>query len=430
MFYQNYDEQLYIETQKLLVGNYDMCKNFTNLSADFVYKILYDTVGEFLTKKRNPTREAVMDELIKESYIQIFNNMANLREPRAFYMWATRIVTGVALKYIQKNNFEIISFEDESSNKNISFDRASDDKEAFLSKDIISDRSKLLVIHEKIMELSDLHHIVAQYFYYANMTIKDISETMNCSQGAVKSRINDIRNVIKNIIKEESTIEDEPTMELKSLSEVPLVWMAFRESILTIQDKQSIQRAHYIADIVGTNATKKGITEEAFKIINKTLGVNVGVTEGRIVEAPEEKKSGKKILAVILVVVVLIVLGSVFGILLKLKENKSDDKDDSVSVETSTEENSLSESEDVTSTEQDETEEQVTEETVTEEAPSTDEDLSSEEGVPNAGEGSNSAETPNVEEDVTTEETPDTTEDVPAPEDGNQGASSNNLDDN
>ena len=51
MSYQNYDEQLYIEVQKLLIGNYDMCKSFTNLSADFVYKILYDTVGEFWRRR-------------------------------------------------------------------------------------------------------------------------------------------------------------------------------------------------------------------------------------------------------------------------------------------------------------------------------------------------------------------------------------------
>lgn len=439
MSYQNYDEQLYIEVQKLLIGNYDMCKSFTNLSADFVYKILYDTVGEFLAKKNSSTKTAVMDELLKEAYIQIFNNISNLREPRAFYMWATNIVTGIALKYIQKNNFEIISFEDEVSNKNITFNRACDDKEAFLTETVINDKSKLLVIHRKIMELSDLHHVVAQYFYYANMSIKDISVAMNCSEGAVKSRINDIRNVIKVVIRDEEQDEEVPTKELKNLGEVPLVWMAFRESIATFQDKQAIQRAHYISDVVGTNATKKGISDDAIKVINKTLGVDESVTAGRIIEAPEKK--GHKVLSIILVIVLVILAGGIFGIWLKSRENNSKKDDASVSTENSTEENSLqnngqSDSTDVEITEEASTEEsteEIIEETSTEETtevPTTEDNSSAEEGVPNSGEGDITDDTPDSTSETTEGIPVDGEDNQPVPEGGNQSSSSNNLDEN
>lgn len=443
MFYQKFDEQLYIEVQRLIIGNYDMYRNFINLSADFVFKALHDTVGEFLAQKKDTDKNIIMDELIKESYIQIFNNIGNLREPRAFYMWAAKIIAGVALRYIQKDKFEIISFEDEESNKNIKFDKASDDREGFIVKNIIEDRSKLLVIYRKLMELSELHRIVVQYFYYANMSIKEISVAMNCSEGAVKSKINDIRNAIKAVSGTTSANDDEPTKEMKSLGEIPLVWMAFRESIVTYPDKVAIQRAHYIGEVVGANATATGISDDAVRAINKSLGIKEPISTSRVLETPPKKGSGKKILCIIAVIVLMLVAGGAFGIWLKSRE-KNNKKTDKATTEVTSEEDvssddnaletddenspggdAMEESTEEVTTEDDSQllEEHGTEEQTPEESTPNDGDEESEQaGTPNNAEDDTTEESSDTEENATTEST--TTEEVPsAGEEGLGGAS-------
>lgn len=240
--FQKKDEELYAVVAKAKEGNPNFYTAVYELSFRYLFKIIHDIVKN----------EYTTEDLLQETYIQIFNKLDTLQEPRAFYVWAGRIATNITLRYVQKNSREVLAAgneEDEAGE--FIFDRAAADQEMFIPEEIIMDGEKRRLLGLILDGLSAEQKLSIQYYYYEEMSVAEIAEAMNCSTGTVKSRLNYARKTIK-----EAVIQLEKTQgtKLYSLGGLPLFWLLFRDSAAAMFATPAVDAV--VETMIGSVATK------------------------------------------------------------------------------------------------------------------------------------------------------------------------------
>lgn len=212
------DEQLIQSVRKLMAGDMDSYYDMYNLSIKYIYKIIYDIVKDY----------HATEDLVQDTYLTIYNKINTLQDPNKFYAWAGRIATNFTLRYVTNSKRELLTMDSEEGAENFMFDMATQDNEAFIPESILMDKEKQRLIAQIVDGLSVEQKLSVQYFYYEEMSVKDIAEAMNCSTGTVKSRLNYARNAIKSAV---IALDENESTRLYSLSAVPLFVIIFRQAV-------------------------------------------------------------------------------------------------------------------------------------------------------------------------------------------------------
>ncbi len=216
MNYEQKDAELFWHVQQLKNGNAQSYNSVYELSQKYIYKIINDIVKDHHTT----------EDLMQETYLQIYNKIGSLQEAKAFYVWAGRIATNLTLRHIQKYRKEVLVTEDEEGGTDFVFDTAAADNECFIPENILMDQEKQRLIGEILDNLSVDQKLSVQYFYYEEMSVRDIAQAMECSEGTVKSRLNYARKAIKDAV---LSLEVKQGTRLYSLSAMPLFLILFRQ---------------------------------------------------------------------------------------------------------------------------------------------------------------------------------------------------------
>jgi RNA polymerase sigma factor (sigma-70 family) len=218
--YEKEDGELFHEVRKLIDGDESSYQRIYDLSEKYIYKIISDIV------KNHQTTE----DLMQETYLQIYNKIGTLQNPEAFYVWAGRIATNMTLRYIQKYRREVLINEEHEDGEDF-FETVSDDTEAFIPEEVLMDKEKQRLIAEILDQLSIEQKLSVQYFYYEEMSVSEIAQTMGCSTGTVKSRLNYARKSIKNAVIDLDVREG---TRLYSLAAAPLFLLVFRTGVAEV----------------------------------------------------------------------------------------------------------------------------------------------------------------------------------------------------
>lgn len=216
MNYEQKDAELFWHVEQLKSGNAQSYNSVYELSQKYIYKIINDIVKDHHTT----------EDLMQETYLQIYNKIGSLQEAKAFYVWAGRIATNLTLRHIQKYRKEVLVTEDEEGGTDFVFDTAAADNECFIPENILMDQEKQRLLGEILDNLSVDQKLSVQYFYYEEMSVRDIAQAMECSEGTVKSRLNYARKAIKDAV---LNLEVKQGTRLYSLSAMPLFLILFRQ---------------------------------------------------------------------------------------------------------------------------------------------------------------------------------------------------------
>ncbi len=219
--YGNYklkDEKLFEAVAELKAGKATNTNLVYELSEKYIYKIINDIVKDHYAT----------EDLMQETYIQIYNKIDTLQDEKAFYVWAGRIATNFTLRYIQKNRHEVLAAADENGDTDFVFEQASDDTEEFIPEAVLENKEKQRLIAEILDNLSVEQKLCVQYFYYEEMPVKEIARLMEVSEGTIKSRLNYARKSIKDAVID---LDVNKNTRLYSLAALPLFWIIFREGL-------------------------------------------------------------------------------------------------------------------------------------------------------------------------------------------------------
>lgn len=215
--YESQDEQLYYHIKSLQAGNVESYTEVYNLSAKYLYKIIYDIVQDY----------HLTEDMLQEAFIKIYNNIGSLQSPEAYFVWAGRIATNLCIRHLHKYRKEVLTTatEDGEGNEEFIFDTVAEDNEMFIPESVLENKEHQRMIGEVIDALSVEQKLAVQCFYFEEMSVKEIAALMECSEGTIKSRLNYARKSIK-----ESVLNIEKTQgtKLYSFGAVPVLLLIFK----------------------------------------------------------------------------------------------------------------------------------------------------------------------------------------------------------
>lgn len=256
--YAQKDKQLFAEVQRLKDGNFDSYQNIYELSKNYIYKVIYDIVQDHHTT----------EDMMQETYLQVYNKIDSLREAQAFYVWAGRIASNLTLRYLQKYRREVLVEASDDDGEDFIFDKMVNDNEAFIPESVLENEEQQRIIAGILESLSPEQKLTVQYFYYEEMSVNDIAAQMECSTGTVKSRLNYARKSLKTAV---SQFETDNDVKLYSLSSLPIFFLVFKHlsEVLALAGQAA-----------GTAAVAGGTMVDSATVVGGTIGDSAAAVRG------------------------------------------------------------------------------------------------------------------------------------------------------
>lgn len=194
-------------------SNYDEIAKLVNKclanevgAFDKLYEVSYHTLYATALSVMADTHEA--QDCVQEVFIIIFNTISQLKHPNLYYPWATKITHNYCLRRKRKlRDFvvdDIVYLAEEYSEPipDTAFIHASNEE--------------FLLISELVEELQPVYRDAFKYKNYMDLSVKEISEIMECPEGTIKSRLSSARRILK------KKLLEHPDFNNKHLSIFPI----------------------------------------------------------------------------------------------------------------------------------------------------------------------------------------------------------------
>ena len=184
-----------------------------------LYRLTYNSVYK-TTKVLIQDEDTVLD-IVQDSYVKAFQSLDQLDCPENFRAWIKKIATNKAKDYLKKKKPILFSEMANEDGDEIDFL----DERLDHYPELVIDRKETTRLMKQILDtLSEDQRLVIGMFYYEQMSVKEIAESLGCSENTVKSRLNYGRKKVEVQVKE---MEKRGT-KLYSLAPLPFLLWLFR----------------------------------------------------------------------------------------------------------------------------------------------------------------------------------------------------------
>lgn len=244
-----------------LLKHIELFKNGDKSEFEVIYLETNNKLYNYIFSLSDSLNNEDCIELVQETYIQVNNKIDTLKDCRAFYSWMFMIARNKALRYLDKRKKEVLLSEDGQG----IFDQQSEIDIDLLPEDLLDSKEKQRMILDIINSLPEEQKEVIYLRYYNGLSVKQIAEELNISDGTVKSRLNYGR---KKIQVEVEALEKKGT-KLYGLTGLPIILFLLRYVLqgegISAADSQSI-----LSNVVNSTSAGLGETE----VINNSSNIN------------------------------------------------------------------------------------------------------------------------------------------------------------
>jgi RNA polymerase sigma-70 factor, ECF subfamily len=136
------------------------------------------------------------EDVVQETFIQVYLKIGALTNVSAFNVWLYKITVNNCYRLIKRNKKSGALFVEDDIDRLTEFQEG----ESELPENIFIQKENIKAIMECIYTLPVNQRTTLILFYFNDMSIKQISEIMKCSEGTVKSRMFHGRRALKAVI--------------------------------------------------------------------------------------------------------------------------------------------------------------------------------------------------------------------------------------
>lgn len=182
----NNDYQMYAElVKRVKSGDEEAFAEIYDKTQKLVYVTCYGILGN----------EQDAEDAMQETYISVYNGISELEGEMAFLSWIKRIAANKALDKCRGRK-DTASYDDAVASEDINEE---DDNLENLPEALILEKDKRDTLY-KIMrkELSDDQFQTILLYYYDELSVKDIAQSMQCPENTIKTKLRLARSKIKN----------------------------------------------------------------------------------------------------------------------------------------------------------------------------------------------------------------------------------------
>ena len=162
--------------RRILSGNDEAFSVLVRKHQKSIHALAWRKVGDF----------HIAEEITQDTFLQVYKNLAQLKNPNQFGGWIYVIANRLCLKWLQKNKLSIQSLDDTPAEEieEVSYTHyASDQRQA----EVTEDRHEL--VKKLLAQLPESERTVVTLFYLGEMTAKEIGKFLGVSVNTVKSRL-------------------------------------------------------------------------------------------------------------------------------------------------------------------------------------------------------------------------------------------------
>lgn len=131
------------------------------------------------------------EDIMQETFIKAYTHCRDLRTDKTFKYWLFKILNRTAWEMLKKSKREQ---PDENAEKLADTQSTPIIENQLIQKEQSSD------IFQAVMQLSYKHRMAVILYYYNEMSTKQIAQTLECSEGTVKSRLHTARAALKKLL--------------------------------------------------------------------------------------------------------------------------------------------------------------------------------------------------------------------------------------
>ena len=184
-----------------------------------------------------------IEDILQDAYVKAFSNLDKLEDPEKFQGWLDTIVINRCKDFLKKKKpllFSDMSAENSDDGSTLEFeDSRENDRMEFKPEETVDYGETKRLIAEMLDRMPEDQKMCLLMYYYEEMSVRQIAEAMDCSEGTIKSRLNYARKNLKGQVLE---LEKKGT-KLYCMPLLPFLYWFFRE-----------QAAEFIGGTAGTVA--------------------------------------------------------------------------------------------------------------------------------------------------------------------------------
>ncbi|MDE7272760.1 MAG: sigma-70 family RNA polymerase sigma factor [Lachnospiraceae bacterium] len=186
-----------------------------NLLYELSYPYLYTCIMHVMKDEEGAA------DMIQETYLEISQNIRQLRNPEDFLSWASTIGNRKCYARLKKQK-DVLVYSDHSEDAQDFFESIADD-EAFIPEAILQDREKQRLIREIVDSLSEMQRLCIIGFYYREQSLTEIAQELEIPVNTVKSHLSRAKSRMKDAI---VALDEEKGTRLYSIAPFMLLFLS------------------------------------------------------------------------------------------------------------------------------------------------------------------------------------------------------------
>ena len=165
--------------------------------------------------------EDLAADITQESCLEIISTISQLREPNAFVVWARRITYHQCTRFFRESKEVTVEANEEGETI---FDQIPDENEGVLPEQVQLDKEFRATMQQLLDELPAQQRTALMLYYYEKLSVSQIAQIQDTTEGTVKSRLNYGRKAVKAKVEE---YEKKTGLRLHSIAPLPLLFFLF-----------------------------------------------------------------------------------------------------------------------------------------------------------------------------------------------------------
>lgn len=200
-------------------GNAESFECLYKESEKYIYTCIYKIMSS------NSNALDIIEEVMQETYLEIFLNISQLENEDRFLSWAGTIANRKCFAYIKKNKKYVLLDEEDDT-----FEKLSDSDE-IIPEEVMQSREKQRLVREIIdTQLTEVQKICVYEFFYNQKKQSEIAELYGMPVNTVKTNLSRAKTKIG-----EGIVYLEKKKDTKLYSFTPLFVLLFTEDVMAAE---------------------------------------------------------------------------------------------------------------------------------------------------------------------------------------------------
>lgn len=236
-----------------------------------VYSATYNYV--YFRARQHTKNDADAQDLTQIVYVEAYKSIKNLQNAESLFWWLEKICLNQGMKLLRKNK-DILASDDEDGRS--VFDMLESNDISSMPELSTEQKETSKIIQSFIEELPELQRVAVVAYYFDGLSVGEIAQMQDCSEGTVKSRLNYARKFLKD--KVEGT-EKRDGIRLHVFA-LPTIWYAIK-----LMSERTILSDQAANDVYAKSCAGLGLIPGAVAIGGAGAGVCASLVSSGMVQA-------------------------------------------------------------------------------------------------------------------------------------------------